>query len=192
MPRVSTVKRLPPEIREEIHRLLESGQTLDSIVEHLRSMGVSEVSRSALGRYKQNFERIVERVRRSREIADALVRRFGNADESKSMRANIEMMHGIVSEMLMQIGDVEDGQDGGKAVLLEPKAAHDLAKALDHLARARKFDQEAIIKIRAEVAKEAEEKLDKAVTKAAGQAQRESLSPAQILERVKAIYRGEA
>jgi hypothetical protein len=48
MPRVSTVKRLPSEIREEIHRLLESGQKLDAIVEHLRSMGVSEVSRSRL------------------------------------------------------------------------------------------------------------------------------------------------
>lgn len=186
----STVKRLPREIREEIHRLLDAGRTLDSIVGHLRDVGVQDVSRSALGRYKKNFDAVVERVRRSREIADVLVRQFGTEDESKAMRANIEMMHGIVSDMLMQVGDDEDGET--RPVLLEPKAAHDLAKALDHLARARRHDQDAILKARAEAAREADEKMEHAVTQAAGQAQRESLTPAQILDRVKAIYRGEA
>lgn len=163
MANISTVKRLPQEIREEIHRLLESGQTLDAITGHLRTMGVNEVSRSALGRYKQNFDRIVDRVRRSREIADVLVRQFGREDESKAMRANIEMMHGIVSDMLMQVGDGDDEDGEAKPVLLDPKAAHDLAKALDHLARAKKTDQEAIIRIREEATREATQKAAEAV-----------------------------
>jgi hypothetical protein len=160
---ISTVKRLPREIREEIHRLLDTGQTLDAIVGHLRGLGVNEVSRSALGRYKKNFDAVVERVRRSREIADVLVRQFGHEDESKAMRANIEMMHGIVSDMLMQVGDGENEDGEGRPVLLEPKAAHDLAKALDHLARAKKTDQEAIIRIREEATKEATQKAAEAV-----------------------------
>ncbi|MCA1944546.1 MAG: DUF3486 family protein [Desulfovibrio sp.] len=155
MPGVSTVKRLPPEIRDEVHRLLESGRTLDAIVAHLRGMGVEAVSRSALGRYKQHFDRIVERVRRSREIADALVRNFGQEDEHKSARANIEMMHAIVSDMLMQIGDPDDpdaaGEGGG--LQLDARQAHDLAKALDHLAKARKADQDAIVRAREEGAR---------------------------------------
>jgi len=163
---ISTVKRLPREIREEIHRLLDTGQTLDAIVGHLRGMGVSEVSRSALGRYKKNFDAVVERVRRSREIADVLVRQFGSEDESKSMRANIEMMHGIVSDMLMQIGDGEDEDGESRPVLLEPKAAHDLAKALDHLARAKRHDQDAILKARDEASNAATRKAAQAVTSA--------------------------
>lgn len=167
---ISTVKRLPREIREEIHRLLDAGQTLDAIVGHLRGMGVSEVSRSALGRYKKNFDAVVERVRRSREIADVLVRQFGSEDESKAMRANIEMMHGIVSDMLMQIGDGEDEDGESRPVLLEPKAAHDLAKALDHLARAKRNDQDAIIKAREEAAaaaaKEAAARMETSARKA--------------------------
>ncbi|GAB7082297.1 DUF3486 family protein [Megalodesulfovibrio paquesii] len=158
MPGVSTVKRLPPEVRDEVHRLLESGQTLDAIVAHLRSLcsavGVEAVSRSALGRYKQHFDRIVERVRRSREIADALVRNFGQEDEHKTARANIEMMHAIVSDMLMQMGDPDD-PEGGEAggLQLDARQAHDLAKALDHLAKARKADQDAIVRAREEGAR---------------------------------------
>ena len=156
MPGVSTVKRLPPEIRDEVHRLLESGQTLDAIVAHLRAVGVEAVSRSALGRYKQNFDRIMEKVRRSRDIADALVRNFGQEDEHKSARANIEMMHAIVSDMLMQIGDPDDpdgGGEGGGGLQLDARQAHDLAKALDHLAKARKADQDAIVRAREEGAR---------------------------------------
>lgn len=161
---VSSVRRLPPEIREEVNKLLDNGLTLDSIISRLREMGVESVSRSSLGRYKQRFEKIVEKVKRSREIADALVRQFGDEPESKSMRANIEMMHGIVSDMLMQIGDHEDGEDGpADGVILAPKDAMNLAKALDHLSKARKADQDAILKIREEATRTATEKAAEAV-----------------------------
>ena len=160
---VSTVKRLPQEIRDEVHRLLESGLTLDAILDHLRTMGVDGVSRSALGRYKQGFDRIVERVRRSREIADALVRNFGQEQESKTARANIEMMHSIVSEMLMQIGEPDEGDVG---LQLDPRQAHDLAKALDHLAKARRADQEAIIKAREDGAKQASARMEASARRA--------------------------
>ncbi len=159
---VSSVRRLDPQIREEVNRLLDQGMTLDCIIARLRAMGVETVSRSALGRYKQRFEKIVEKVRRSREIADALVRNFGGETEDKAMRANIEMMHGIVSDMLMQIGDEdEEGPAGG--VTLDPKDAMNLAKALDHLSRARKTDQDAILKVREEAARAATAKAAEAV-----------------------------
>lgn len=162
---VSSVRRLDPQIREEVNKLLDHGLTLDSIIARLREMGVDSVSRSALGRYRQRFEKIVEKVRRSREIADALVRNFGDETEDKAMRANIEMMHGIVSDMLMQIGDNEDDEEAGPSdgVVLAPKDAMNLAKALDHLSRAKKTDQDAILKIREEATKKATEKAAEAV-----------------------------
>ena len=49
MANVSTVRRLPAEILEEVNRLLDQGQTLDSIISHLRGLGIDQISRSALG-----------------------------------------------------------------------------------------------------------------------------------------------
>jgi len=76
------------------------------------------------------------------------------------------MMHGIVSDMLMQIGDGEDEDGESRPVLLEPNAAHDLAKALDHLARAKRHDQDAILKARDEASNAATRKAAQAVTSA--------------------------
>lgn len=172
MPVPSTVKRLPPQIRDEIHGLLDSGRTLDEIIAHLRTLGVDEVSRSALGRYKQNFDKVMERVRRSREIADSLVRNFGQEPESKSARANIEIMHSVVSDLLLQAGDPDaaDPDADASPVTLDTRQVHDLAKALDHLSRARRHDQDALVKAREEAAaaaaKEAASRMEMSARKA--------------------------
>lgn len=188
MPVASTVKRLPQPVRDEIHSLLDNGRTLDEIIAHLRALGVDQVSRSALGRYAKNFNAVVERVRRSREIADALVRNFGQEDESKAARANIEMMHAVVSNMLLHVGD--DDSEDGQGLSLDAKQAQALSSAMANLARARRLDQDAIIKAREEAAREAEARMTKAAEQVAG----ESTAPmtaAQMKERMLAIYRGE-
>jgi len=50
MARMSTVDRLPPEVRELIERLRGNGRTIDEILAKLRDLD-AEVSRSALGRH---------------------------------------------------------------------------------------------------------------------------------------------
>jgi hypothetical protein len=190
MPRKSTVRRLPPELREQIGALIDQGRTLDEITAHLAQLG-AEVSRSALGRYKQHLDKVGEKLRRSREVAEALIAKLGSAPESKALRLNVELMHGALMDLALKAN--EDGEGGEtEGVTLEPMGAMLLSKALDHLSRASKADAELIGKIREQAAKEAQAKLDKAVTEATGQAKRENLTPAQVLERVKAIYRGEA
>lgn len=189
MPVASTVKRLPQPVRDEIHSLLDNGRTLDEIIAHLRALGVDEVSRSALGRYAKNFNAVVERVRRSREIADALVRNFGQEDESKAARANIEMMHAVVSHMLLQIGE-DDGTEG-QGVTLDARQTQALSSALANLARAKRLDQDAILKAREEADREAEARMSQAAEAVA----RESSGPmtaAQMKERMLAVYRGDA
>jgi len=167
MPRKSTVKRLPPEIREEIHRLLTDGRTLDEILAKLGELG-ADISRSALGRYSKSFDKVMERVRRSREIAEMLVREYGQEPEGKAMRANIEMMHGIVSDMLMRISDTEkegDEADPGHGMVLDAQQAMWLGKALDHLSRARKADADVLEKFRAQARKEAAQAVDSVAKK---------------------------
>ena len=186
MPRTSSIKRLPSEIRERINTLLEQGRSLDEILGALAPLDV-EVSRSALGRYKRSFDKVVEKVRRSREIADVLVRRFGDEPESKSMRANIEMMHGIVNDLLMRIGG-EDDEGEGEPLVLNPQGAMFLSKALDHLAKARKSDADLIARVREEARKEA---ADTAAAQAETVGRERGLS-AETVEAIKARILGVA
>lgn len=194
MPRQSTIKRLPPAVRDKIGQLLDSGRTLDEILAHLDTLGV-EVSRSALGRYKQHIDKVSERIRRSREISEALVRNLGEEPEGKTTRLNIELMHGVITDMLMQIPEPgEESLEGeqGTLVSINPMGAMLFAKALDHLSRAKRSDAALIEQLQEKARKEAEAKLDQATDEVAGEARRDKLTPEQVLERVKAIYRGEA
>ena len=193
MPRQSKVRRLPPEIREKIGALIDQGRSLDEIKAALDQLG-ADVSRSALGRYKQHLDRVGEKLRRSREVAEALVAKLGAGPESKTLRLNVEMLQGLILDLALNAN--EDGQDGEggerKPVTLDAQDAMWLSKALDHLARASKSDAELVGKIREQAAREAQAKLDKAVDAATGEARREALTPEQALDRVKAYYRGEA
>lgn len=141
MPRPSSIDKLPPEIRAAIGKLRQAGHTIDEILAHLADMQ-SQVSRSALGRHIKGLDAIGEKLRRSRTVAEALVRELGDAPESQAARLNIELMHNTILDLFMHGADGEaDGQvDGfGKATLSgNPEGAMMLAKALDHLARASK------------------------------------------------------
>lgn len=190
MTNVSTVKRLPPEIREEVHHLLDQGQTLDAIISHLRTMGVEQISRSALGRYKKNFDVLVERMRRSREVSEAVVRNFGQESESKTARLNMEMMQSVIFDLMLKCQ--EDSAEGaGEDITLDARQAQALSAAMANLARARRLDQDALVKAREEAAREAEAKVAKAAAQVAEEA-RPGLSVAEMRDRMLAIYRGEA
>jgi len=164
MPKVSTIKRLPPEVRELINGLFDRGRTLDEILAALRELDVVDVSRSSLHRYKQRMDKITERIRRTQALAEAAVRTLGTVPESKTARANIEVMHSILMEMMESIDP--SGEDADKAAI-DPMQGMLLAKALDHLAKAARNDAELTIKIREQVRKELEaeqrQKIDEAV-----------------------------
>lgn len=147
MPRKSTVRRLPPELREQIGALLEQGRTLTEIKAALDQLG-AEVSRSALGRYKQHLDKVGEKLRRSREVAEALIAKLGAAPESKALRLNVELMQGAILDLLLKINEEGCGDEDAKSVALEPQGAMLLGKALDHLSRASKADAELIGKIK--------------------------------------------
>ncbi len=149
MARASTVRRLPPELREQIGTLLTEGRTLTEITAHLAQLG-ADVSRSALGRYKQHLDKVGEKLRRSREVAEALIAKLGTAPESKALRLNVELMHGVLMDLALSANEEGEEGEGGEAkgVVLDAQSAMWLAKALDHLSRASKADAELIGKIK--------------------------------------------
>jgi predicted DNA-binding transcriptional regulator YafY len=131
-----------------IGTLRQNGATIDQILDKLRELD-ADVSRSALGRHVHHISILGERIRRSREVAQALVENLGDAPESRQARLNIETMHSIIMDMFAQTGD--DGQP----LTLDPESALQLSRALQALASARKTDADAVLKIRQEATKQA-------------------------------------
>ncbi len=141
MARASTVDQLPDTVRAEIGRLRQNGRTIDEILAHLRQLdGIAPVSRSALGRHLQGMAKLGERMRRSRQVAEALVKELGDAPESQAARLNIELLHTAVLDLFTRAADGEDGLDDGGAAALNgnPQGVMFLAKSLESLARASK------------------------------------------------------
>lgn len=183
MGRRSSLRKLPPEIANEVNRLLADGRfTLDEVVAHLRAMGVESVSRSALGRQKQKLEKVAARLRQSREAMEALTREFGPSfAEGEQGRRLVEILRAVTYDVLAAKMDGED---------VDPKQIMALGRALKDMAQAARLDQDFEAKVAERIRREAEHRLDEAADKAA--AESEGLTPQEALERVKAIYRGEA
>lgn len=151
----STVELLPEHIGEEVNRLIRAKATIAQIVDRVAEMGET-VSKSAVGRHTKKIKEVTERIRKSREIANVLVEKFGDEPESKTARFNIELMHSVVTDIVMKCSN-----DNESDVALDAGGAMFLSKALDHLSRAKKTDAETIRKAREEAAKDAREAIKK-------------------------------
>lgn len=156
MARPSKIDKLPQSVKTTIADLRERGHTLDEILEHLRELAPeANISWSGLQRHVQSLEKVSEKIRRSREISEALVKQFGEAPESKTARLNIEMMHSVVMQLIAREGEGEGD------VHLGPKESLFIADALAKLAAAQKLDTDNTLRIRKEVMKQAEQAVDK-------------------------------
>ncbi|MGQ3072563.1 MAG: phage protein Gp27 family protein [Ferrovibrionaceae bacterium] len=139
MARPSSVRQLPPELRDLIARLRgDKGCTIDQIREKLLELD-APVSRSALGRYVQEIDAAAEEIQRTRAMAEAITARYGEGDESRLARANIEMMHGLLFRLQFN--------EGGR-VEMDAKEAMFLASALKSLTGAAKDDQAVVERLR--------------------------------------------
>lgn len=164
----STIAKLPAEIRDCIARLRDDGCTVDQILAKLDELDV-DVSRSALGRHTKRLDQVARKIREKREIATALVAKFGDEPDNRLAAANIELMHGLLMDLLTAEPDEDDEEvvegDPGRRVILDPEQAMFLAKSLQSLASAAKSDQERTIKQREVIKKEMAAKLDQAAKK---------------------------
>lgn len=134
MSRPSSIDRMPPEVRDWIGRLRDQGRTIDEILAHLRQLDTQALpSRSSLGRHLQKAEAINAKVRRSRVVAEVMTRNLDDAGEARVARANIEIMHSVVMDLLTAAENDDD-------VTLEPRDVLALSKSLDHLGKATKDD----------------------------------------------------
>jgi hypothetical protein len=108
MGRANKIRRLPAELREQLNRMLDDGYTLDEITSCLKEQG-ADVSRSGIGRYAHQAEKMAERLRRGKEISAMLVARLGNdVDESRIGRTLVQAVNTLAQEyVLRRIDDPE-------------------------------------------------------------------------------------
>lgn len=66
----------------------------------------------------QGLDAIGEKIKRSRTVADALVRHLGNAPESQTARLNIELLHSAILDVFMKAAEGETIDGRGKAALV--------------------------------------------------------------------------
>lgn len=128
MSRKSSIERLPGPVKTAIQAMLKDGRhTLDEILERIREEFGQAPSRSALGRYKKNFEEIAQDLRESREIADVWAQKFGSAPDSDVGKVVLEVLKTLsyrVSADMMAAGAEDRPQ---------PKELAQLAKAMQYI-----------------------------------------------------------
>ena len=127
MGRKSSVKTLPQEIQESIHRLLDGGQTLDAILEHLDGLG-AKVSRSALGRYAQGYEEVAQKLRETRDIATYLGSRLEGQPNDVG-RITTELLHKILFKMTLKQLDSDDPDISARDLMSLGRALKDMTSA---------------------------------------------------------------
>jgi hypothetical protein len=159
MARPSKVDRLPVEIRDEIARLREHGRTIDEILTHLRQLGVTDLSRGSLGRHVQKWDKIQARLQESAKAAEMIMGALDqDGRDERLTRFNIRLMHASLNALLVP-------EEDGEMRRLEPEEAMLLSTAIQRLAQAAKTNQDAALQIRREMAKKAEEAVERVAAK---------------------------
>lgn len=187
MGRKSSLRRLPPEILQEVNRLLSEGRaTLAEILEHLRGMGVETVSLSALGRHKQQVDKVLERLRQTREFAETITQKLGpEAVEGKQGRALVQLLSALAGDYMMRRLNEPDGDTEAKEIMA-------LARAVKDASQASRYSQDFELKLKEQVEKEVVAKLEAAARRAESEDGETRGSAQEAFARVLAIYKGEA
>ncbi len=143
----STVRRLPPEIRSQIDAMIRDGRaTIDELVDYLQEQG-QEISRSAMGRYKQDMEISLKRLREAREMAAYWVAKLGEDQQGDIGRLVQELLKNVALRATM---GMDDGDKAAKSTDIMR-----LAKAIKDLESSGKLSLERELRVRQETAKAA-------------------------------------
>lgn len=184
MPLPSKAERLPTVLREALANLwFERRHSLDDIVGHLNALARGErsllppeladapavppealPSRSGLHDHFKKVGKLVEKMRRSRMVAETLAREVGDAGDDKVALANFQLLHTAVNDVFMAAAD-DAGDEDGPPVAIDPKAAMQLAITLEKIESAKKKHADLRAQIRKEVAAELAKKLDAVASK---------------------------
>lgn len=128
MSRRRPLANLDPALKEVLDRLLTEGRfTIREITTHLNKLGAS-ISRSAVGRYSQHFERVAADIRATREMALAIGRELEAVPDGDSGRMVIESLQALLLRARIELGQNDEVDPSDLARLT--RSAKDLQQAL--------------------------------------------------------------
>lgn len=176
MARRSSIQALDPRVKAAVDAAITEGRaTLEDIVALIRGMG-GDASKSAVHRYRQNFEDSLTRYREAQEVAGKWTAQFRADPDSDVGRLLAEMVKTLAFQTMAAAGDSEatveplelarlarmvkaiTDTDRVKAELeakaradATAKAAAAAVDAVDRVGKAMRLDPEALKRIREEV-----------------------------------------
>lgn len=176
---------LDPDLKAEVDRLIRDGRaTLDEIVAHIRGLG-AEVSRSAVHRYKQSAESAMRRYREAQEVAGVWVKEFKERPDGDVGRLLAEMLKSVAFSTLSTMADRADDPAAGGEDAPPAPTPMDLmlmAKAIGELERARKTSFETEQRVREQIAREQNARIEAAATAVGSAAREAGLSAERVAE----------
>lgn len=142
MAQINKVKKLKMELRETVNRLLQNGETIDSVTEYLNKQG-EEISRSTVGRYRQQWQEAVRDIEEARAFAEMTVERLANQSEDKVAILNAQLLETAFHRLLQALHQLEkNGEEPEKIIKLYER----LAKAHKYVSSAHADDVDTTIK----------------------------------------------
>lgn len=142
MAQINKIKKLKMELRETVNKLLQNGETIDSVTAFLNQQG-EEISRSTVGRYRQQWQEAVRDIEEARAFAEMTVERLANQSEDKVAILNAQLLETAFHRLLQALHQLEkNGEEPEKIIKLYER----LAKAHKYVSSAHADDVDTTIK----------------------------------------------
>jgi len=163
MPRPSSVEALPSDILEKLQALLrdprvtqmEATRRINAILEEQNHP--DRLSKSAVNRYAVKMDKVGEKLKQSREIAEMWIARLGNQPQGKTGQLINELIRTMTFDVAMQAAEGE---------FASPDLLKDLALTMQRLEKAASLNEEREKKIREEARAEAAQAAESTARKA--------------------------
>ena len=183
MGRPSSIRRLPPDLREALDAWLRD-QSLTQLEaaaqlnEHLAARELPPVSRSAVNRYALSMEKVGERMRQSREMADVWIAKLGSQPSGKVGQLVVDMLKTMVYEINLKLQDAELDADSLPGVV---RQLRELSLTIQRLEQASYRNERRESEVRERARREAAE----AAAEAAGESASELGLSAETVDLIK-------
>lgn len=164
MPPVSTIEKLPQEVREALDewlrdRTITQAEATRRTNAMLEELGLPQrITRGALNRYAARMTLVGEKMRQSREIAEAWIAKLGSAPGGKLAHLVTEMLRSLAFDIALQLENADLNSESLPGVINAATKVSLLAQRLERTSemsarRERQLKREAAEDLAAKVSK---------------------------------------
>lgn len=166
MAQVSTIEKLPPEIKSQLQQLLQDPRVTQlEVTEKINALLEEEgheerVSKSAVNRYAVRMEEVGSKLRQSREISEMFIAKVGAAPQGQTGLLINEILRTLAFEVSLKIQDANLADPETLAATIDQLKA--LALATQRLEQSATINVKRAAKIRKQAIADVAEVVEKA------------------------------